>query len=64
MATSTKKYFFTKFRSGYAIWTLDKENNGVRSYDKVFEHYDYETIVREMYRLNGWKQPAKVVKRY
>ena len=64
MASSTKKYFFTRFRNGYAIWTLDKEINGFRSYNKVFTHWDYETVVREMYRLNGWKQPKQVIRKF
>lgn len=64
MTTSTGKYFFTKFRSGFAIWTLASTINGISTYDKVFTHWCYETTVREMYRLNGWKQPKQVIQKF
>ena len=47
---------------------------GVFVWDHVSEHGSlghgvahfgsYEQAVREMYRLNGWKQPDKIYKRY
>ena len=65
MTAQVGKHYVGRYHSAFAVWQWDSvDENGGTSAHKVQMFWEYEEAVREMYRLNGWKQPEKLYRKY
>jgi hypothetical protein len=65
MTAQVGKHYVGRYHSAFAVWQWDSvDENGGTSAHKVQMFWEYEEAVREMYRLNGWKQPEKMYRKY
>lgn len=55
-------YTFGRHRSKWGIWQYDYVSETGASAIFVKDVDTYEEAVREMYRLNGWKEPKNIKK--
>lgn len=53
-------YRFGRHRSKWGIWQYDYVSETGASATFVKDVDTYEEAVREMYRLNGWKEPKNI----
>jgi len=58
------KHYVGRSLCSYAVFQWDMVNEHGSTSHTVAKFGSFESAVREMYRLNGWKQPAKVNQRY
>jgi hypothetical protein len=65
MKPEVGKHYVTTWLKSYAVQVWDSvSENGCCSGHTVAKFWSFEEAVREMYRLNGWKQPKTIYKRY
>ena len=64
MTLKVGTYHFSRHRSSWTIYICDYSKDGFSSSSKVKEVATYEEAVRETYRLNGWGEPKRIVKKY
>ena len=64
MAQKVGTYHFGKHRSNWGIWMVESITNGVVISAFIKDVFSYEDAVRETYRLNGWNQPKRVIRKY
>ena len=57
-------YHFARHRNAWGIWVCDSACNGSSSSSFVKDVWSYEDAVRETYRLNGWGEPKRIVRKY
>ncbi len=64
MAKAVGTYYFGKHRSQWGIWMVESISNGVTIGVFIKNVQTYEDAVKEIYTLNGWRMPTKIVKRF
>lgn len=64
MAKKVGTYYFGRHRSSWGIWVIAYNNNGITMGDFVKDVMSYEDAVKETYRLNGWGEPKRIVRKY
>ena len=55
MAKTVGTYYFGRHRSMWGIWMVAAFIKDV---------FSYEDAVKETYRLNGWGEPKRIVRKY
>ena len=64
MTAQVGKHYVGRYHGAFAVWQWDSVTEISSSAHKVQMFWSFEDAVREMYRLNGWKQPEKVYRKY
>lgn len=64
MARTVGTYFFGRHRSLWGIWIVESIENGVTMSAYIKDVCSYEDAVMETYRLNGWGEPKRIIKKY
>lgn len=66
MKPEVGKYKFGRHRNHWGIYRYVVVHDDGHGYQAEFikDVDTYEEAVREMYRLNGWKVPEKIVKKW
>ena len=64
MKPEVGKYYVCRRMCGFGVFVWDHVSEHGSLGHGVAHFGSYEQAVREMYRLNGWKQPDKIYKRY
>ena len=63
----TKKvgtYHFGRHRSQWGIYMVESISNGVTMSCFIKDVCTYEDAVKETYRLNGWGEPKRIVRKF
>ena len=64
MTLQVGTYHFLRHRSMWGIFQCEYANNGNTHSSHVKDVQTYEEAVKEVYRLNGWREPKRVYKKY
>jgi len=64
MTLTVGTYHFGRHRRAWGIWVCEFACNGATSSAFVKDVYSYEDAVKETYRLNGWREPKRIVRKY
>ena len=64
MKAEVGKHYVTTWLKCFAVCVWDTVTDNGCTGHTVAKFWSYEEAIREMYRLNGWKQPVKVYRRY
>ena len=64
MTLTIGTYHFGRHRRAFGIWVVESISNGVTMSTFVKDVFTYEDAVRETYRLNGWKMPQRIFRKY
>lgn len=64
MGAQVGQYTFGRHRNLWGIWKNTQVNENVRCAEFVKDVFTYEDVVREVYRLNGWREPKKIYRRF
>ncbi len=64
MAKTVGTYYFGRYYRNWGIWVVVSVENGVTMADKVKTVSSYEDAVKETYRLNGWGEPKRIIRKF
>lgn len=64
MSAQVGQYTFGRHRNLWGIWRNMQVNENGRCAEFVKDVFTYEDVVREVYRLNGWREPKKIYRRF
>ena len=64
MAKTVGTYYFGRHRSQWGIWMVESISNGVTMSCFIKDVFSYEDAVKETYRLNGWGEPKRIIRKY
>ena len=57
-------YHFGRWYNNWGIFVYDKVTEGSTVSSRVKCVGSYEEAVKEVYRLNGWGEPKRIIKNY
>ncbi len=66
MKAKVGQYYFGRHRNIWGVWVYDvvDAETGYTSGKFIKDCVNYEDAVREMYALNGWRQPSTISKKF